>query len=191
MFGAISRFLDIFAYLRSPFLLVIRLLWGYLFFAAGYDKLINWDARLDMFMGLGIPMPYYSLLLVTCVEYLGGLMLMIGLFSRFWAFALSVTMIVAYATAHAAALTPLSDSLQALTNAGVFMLDSSMMSFAILKPAAAIIYKPFIDQSPFSFLYMTLLVLMWGPGYLSIDGILGMIFCRRKSSEVVEVESED
>lgn len=187
MFGAISRFLDMFSYLRSPFLLMIRLVWGFLFIVAASDKLANWDARLDFFTNtLAMPMPYYSLVLVTFFEYVGGFCLMIGLFSRFWAFSLSIAMGVALCTAHSEAFVPLNNSFNTLVESGFFAVNSDLLSFSILVPSGTLGIAKLTSQGPFPYIYMTMLVLMWGPGCFSVDWLLCKMFGRKKAAEVPE-----
>jgi putative oxidoreductase len=87
-------------HLRSPLLLVMRLVWGWGFFQAGRGKLGNLDVPTEFFASLNIPAPRVSALAAASTECFGGLLLLVGLGSRFAALALTVTMLVAYATAH-------------------------------------------------------------------------------------------
>ena len=135
----IYRILD---FLKHPFLLLIRLYWGYAFFQAGFGKFNNMPHVIDFFTQLGIFMPKYNAYFVATVETVGGLFLMAGLFSRLIAIPLVINMIVALLTAHAAAtLNLLHDP------------------------------KTFFEQEPFLFLYASLIVTLFGPGAFSIDDL--------------------
>lgn len=85
-------------------LLPIRLLMAYEFARAGFMKLngSNWFANVQD----NFPFPFnvipveISWFLATWAEILGGLCLVLGLFTRFWAFSLIVLTIVAIAGVH-------------------------------------------------------------------------------------------
>lgn len=90
--------------LQSPFLLLIRLYWGYGFFMAGKGKLFNLERTAGFFADLSIPFPMANAAAAGATECVGGLLLLIGLGSRLVSLPLAFTMIVAYATAHREAL---------------------------------------------------------------------------------------
>ncbi len=85
-------------------LLPIRLLMAYEFGRAGFMKLNgnNWFANVQD----NFPFPFnivpveISWFMATWAEVLGGLCLVLGLFTRFWAFSLVVVTIVAIAGVH-------------------------------------------------------------------------------------------
>lgn len=85
-------------------LLPIRLLMAYEFGRAGFMKLNgnNWFANVQD----NFPFPFsvipveISWFLATWAEILGGLCLVLGLFTRFWAFSLIILTIVAIAGVH-------------------------------------------------------------------------------------------
>ncbi len=85
-------------------LLPIRLLMAYEFGRAGFMKLNgnNWFANVQD----NFPFPFnvlpveISWFLATWAEILGGLCLVVGLFTRFWAFSLIILTIVAIAGVH-------------------------------------------------------------------------------------------
>lgn len=82
----------------GPLLSVLRIMTGLLFFAHGSAKLLGWPA-VEMFSG-GVPlmsMSGFSGLL----EFVGGILIVLGLFTRYAAFVLSGMMAVAYFMAHA------------------------------------------------------------------------------------------
>ena len=59
--------------LQSPFLLIIRLYWGWQFFAAGRAKLTDIDKFAGYFANWGIPMPKLNVILAGSTECFGGL----------------------------------------------------------------------------------------------------------------------
>ena len=126
-------------HLRSPLLLVMRLVWGWQFFGTGRGKLGNLDGTTEFFASLNIPAPRANALAAAVTECFGGLLLLVGFGARFAALALTFTMLVAYATAHR-------DSLGDLDQ--------------------------FVVQAPFPFLLASLVVLAFGAGTFSVDGLL-------------------
>src|SRR5271169_459449 len=82
--------------LQSPFLLIIRLYWGWQFFLTGKGKLMNLDRTAGFFASLHIPMPKLNAVMAGSTECFGGLLLLLGLGSRIATVALIGTMIVAY-----------------------------------------------------------------------------------------------
>jgi putative oxidoreductase len=127
-------------FLGSFLLLIIRLYWGGLLVISGIGKLMNIYSVADYFATLHIQYPLAIAFIVSLIEFLGGISLFVGLFTRFFSILLSVVFIAAYMTAH--------------------------------KEALQTIFKNpslFISQDPFLFLYASLVVLCFGPGFISID----------------------
>lgn len=81
---------------------VLRLVVGVVFLAHGGQKLFVWGfGNVAGFMGkIGIPAPMLAAIVVTLVEFFGGLALVLGLFTRWAAAFLSVNMLVAILTVH-------------------------------------------------------------------------------------------
>lgn len=135
--------------LQSPFLLFIRLYWGWQMFQAGLGKLGNIGHVIQLFQSLQIPLPGANAWLVSIVETIGGLMLLLGLGARFAAFALAFDMVIAYITADRGALLSMfSDSTE------------------------------FVQATPFPFLLVSLTVLAFGPGRFSVDYLIGRYISR-------------
>lgn len=130
-------------YLQSPILLLIRLYWGWQFFQGGIGKFGDIGKVAEFFNMLHIPIPTFSAYLVATVETVGGLLLLIGLFSRFAALFLVITMIGAYITA----------ALQAVKT---IFIDPEL----------------FFKQPPFLYLYASLIVLAFGAGFFSLDYLM-------------------
>ena len=129
--------------LQSPFLLAVRLFWGWQFFQTGKGKLGDLDKVTGFFASLNIPLPKANALLAGGTECFGGLLLMLGLASRLTALPLLFTMLVAYATTEREALAVLFSDPDKVTGA-----------------------------TPFLFLFAVLIVLIFGPGKLSADHFL-------------------
>lgn len=131
------------SWLQPILLLVVRGYWGYSFMLTGWGKLMNLDKTTGFFTELGLPLPKVNAIVAGGTECVGGALLMIGLASRLVSVPLAFTMCVAYATADKAAL-------------------------------HAIFSDPdkFTDAAPFLFLLTCLIVLAFGPGKLSIDGLV-------------------
>jgi putative oxidoreductase len=147
--GSYRRFVKATENLQSVFLLIIRLYWGWQFFIAGKGKIENIGKIVDAFTQMGIPHPALSAHLAGWTECIGGLCLLIGFASRLVSLPLIFTMCVAYATAHREALM------------GIFSDPDT-----------------FLSQPPFLFLLTSVIVLIFGPGRFSVDGLIKMF--RRK-----------
>jgi putative oxidoreductase len=135
--------------LKSPLLLFCRLFWGISFMVHGWEKLMHISRTADSFNQLNIPYPLFQAYLVGSLEFIGGLLLAIGLASRLIAIPLAIIMITAYLTAHLEAVQ------------GIFTNPNQ-----------------FVKESPFNFLLAVLLVLAFGPGRFSIDYYLKRYYFR-------------
>ena len=82
--------------------LATRIVIGLAFFHTGTGKFRHLDNVVGFFQGLGIPFPIFHAGLVASMETFGGIALIFGLFTRFFASGLSITMIVALLTADTA-----------------------------------------------------------------------------------------
>jgi len=138
------------SYLQSPLLLVVRLYWGWQFFQTGLGKLMHIPKIVDFFTSLGIPFPTFNAYLVGSLECVGGVLLFLGLGSRIIALPLTFSMLVAYITADREAL------------------------FSIFSDPGK-----FYAADPYTFLFAALLVLIFGPGKISVDSAIGHLRRRR------------
>ncbi len=138
-----QRYANLLSKLQSPFLLAVRLYWGWHFFLTGRGKLMNIDRTAGFFASLNIPMPKLNAMVAGSTECFGGLLLLLGLGSRIITLPLAFTMVIAYVTADHEAL------------ANIFN-DSDK----------------FVTAAPFLFLYAALLILIFGPGKFSLDALL-------------------
>jgi putative oxidoreductase len=81
---------------------VLRIVVGIVFAAHGAQKLfvIGLGGVTHMFHGLGIPSPYIAAIVVTLVEFIGGIALILGLVTRYAALLLAFDMAVAVGKVH-------------------------------------------------------------------------------------------
>jgi len=131
------------SYGQAPLLLAVRLYWGWQFAQNGWAKLHNLPRVTDFFTSLGLPLPAQTAAFVSSVEFVGGILLIVGLLSRITALALTIDMLMAYITADRAAL------------------------FSIIADPGK-----FYTADPYTFLFASLLVLIFGPGMISLDTLL-------------------
>ena len=83
-------------------LTVLRVVVGIVFLAHGAQKLFvfGFGGVAGLLEGLGVPAPGLFAVVVTVVEIVGGIALILGLFTRVAAIMLAVDMLVATLTAH-------------------------------------------------------------------------------------------
>jgi len=129
--------------LQSPFLLFVRLYWGWQLIQSGWGKLHNLAKVTEFFTSLNLPMPAQTAFFISCVEFFGGLLLILGLLSRLNALVLTVNMLMAYITADREAFLS-------------FFSDPDKFSAA----------------APYVFLVASLIILVFGPGLFSLDTLL-------------------
>jgi len=129
--------------LQSPFLFVVRLYWGWQFAQTGWGKLHNLAKISDYFTSLNIPFPAANAHFVAGLEFFGGLLLIVGLGTRLVGLLLAANMMVAYWTADHDALVSI------LSDPGKFYI-----------------------ADPYTFLFASLLVLIFGAGWLSFDALI-------------------
>src|ERR1700739_1175948 len=129
--------------LQSPFLLFVRLYWGWQFVQTGWGKLQHLHRVAEFFGSLGIPHPALVAPFVACVELVGGIFLILGLVSQLSGLVRSINMFVAYWTADRMALHSI------LSNPGKFYV-----------------------ADPFTFFFAALIVLVFGGGAFSLDRLI-------------------
>jgi putative oxidoreductase len=135
------------ATLQSPFLLLVRLYWGWQFTQAGWGKISNLSKVTGFFENLGIPFPAFNAHFIAGLEFGGGLLLILGLAARLVAVPLTINMLVAYITA-----------------------DREALLSVISDP------DRFYAASPYTFLVASLIVLIFGPGRFALDAWLAAKF---------------
>ena len=84
--------------------LALRLFLAPVMFSAGYNKAMSFESTVSWFgnseWGLGLPFPALLAFLATATELVGGVLLLLGLFTRYISIPLMFTMLVAIGTVH-------------------------------------------------------------------------------------------
>ena len=132
---------------QSPFLLFVRLYWGYQLMESGWGKLHHLDKVTEFFTSLNLPMPAQTAVAISCLEFFGGIFLAIGLLSRLTSLALTINLLVAYLTA-----------------------DREALSSIFSDP------DKFYAATPYTFLVASLIVLLFGPGKFAVDTLVNRWF---------------
>ena len=141
------QFFTLVSYLQSPFLLLVRLYWGWQLAQSGWGKLHHLSNVGEYFATLGLPMPAQMAVFISCVELFGGIFLALGLASRITGLVLSVNLTMAYVIGDREALLS-------------FFSDPDK----------------FIAAAPFAFLMVALMVLIFGAGRISADTAIAFLF---------------
>jgi putative oxidoreductase len=147
LFSYYTRASALASYLQSPLLLAVRLYWGWQFAQTGWGKMHNIAKITDFFASLNIPFPSANAHFVAGLEFFGGILLILGLGSRLIGLLLAGNMLVAYWTADHDALVS-------------FFSDPGKFYIA----------------DPYTFLFASLMVLIFGAGLFSVDTILKKLF---------------
>lgn len=86
-------------------LLVLRIVVGAVFAAHGAQKIFEYTipGTIGSFAGMGVPMPEIAAPFVAFVELIGGILLVLGLFTRLAGILLAIDMIVALVLVHLSA----------------------------------------------------------------------------------------
>ena len=129
--------------LQSPFLAIVRLYWGWQIAQNGWGKLHNLAHVTEFFASLGLPAPGPTATFVATFEFVGGILLAAGLLSRIAALGLVIDMTMAYITADREAF------FSFFTDPGKFY-----------------------NADPFIFLFLGLVILIFGPGKFSLDALV-------------------
>ena len=146
-----DRFFGLVSYLQSPFLLFVRLYWGWQLAESGWGKLHHLSNVTEYFTTLGLPMPAQMAVFISCVELFGGIFLALGLASRITGLVLTVNLIMAYVIGDREALVS-------------FFSDPDK----------------FMAAAPFIFLFVSLIVLIFGAGKISVDAAIALFFGSRR-----------
>jgi putative oxidoreductase len=140
---AYDRLTPLFVYAQSAFLLFIRIYWGSQLAHTGWGKLHHLDKVTEYFQSINVPMPGPTAHMVGALEFFGGILLLLGLGSRLISAILTVNLLAAYWFGdHEAFLAFFSDP------------------------------GKFYAADPFTFLFVAIIVLLFGPGFLSVDALL-------------------
>jgi putative oxidoreductase len=143
--------------LQSPLLLLIRIYIGYQCIISGWAHLHNISGMTVFFAKLHIPHPKANVYISGSSEFVGGALLLIGLCSRPISLVLAFNFLVAMLTVQ---------------------LSNYDFSFKELVHQIWADQSPILGDTAFPYLATALLVLVFGPGYLSTDGLIKSL--RRK-----------
>jgi putative oxidoreductase len=129
----------------GPFaLLILRLGWGWEMIESGHGHLTHIQATTDFFTSLHIPFPRANVIISGSTELVGGILLVLGLGARLISIPLGFNFLVAILTAS----------------------KDNVMHFFSQNPSKI------VDDTAYPFLITSLIILAFGPGLFSIDGIL-------------------
>jgi putative oxidoreductase len=142
------------SYAQSPFLLLVRLYWGWQFAETGWGKLHNLPQITTFFSSLNLPCPAFTAGFVAWVELVGGILLILDLLSRFTGLMLSINMMVAYWTADRVALQSI------FSDPGKFYV-----------------------ADPYTFFFASLMILIFGAGLFSSDTLFAKWIANRIDRE--------
>ena len=119
---------------------ILRVVVGIVFLAHGGQKLFVWGRGgvAGSFAQIGIPAPMLAAVVVTLVECLGGLALLLGLFTRWAAISLAINMVGAIFTVHLKAGFFLPDGYEF-----VLTLLAANVALALLGPGEASLERVF------------------------------------------------
>jgi putative oxidoreductase len=137
------RIASAFSSLQPVMLLGVRLYWGFQFAQTGWGKLHHLAKIAGFFASLNIPFPGVTAPFISMLEFVGGIFLILGLFSRPLAVLLACNMFVAYWTA-----------------------DREALSAVFSDPGK------FYAADPYTFLFASLMVLIFGAGFLAVDTVV-------------------
>ena len=137
------RIASAFSSLKSVMLLAVRLYWGFQFAQTGWGKLHDLVKITRFFASLNIPFPGFTAPFVSTLEFVGGIVLILGLFSRPIALLLAGNMLIAYWTA-----------------------DREALSAIFSDPGK------FYAADPYTFLFASLMVLIFGAGFFAADTLV-------------------
>jgi putative oxidoreductase len=151
--GSYARAARILNSLQSPLLLAIRLYWGFQFMQDGWGKLTHLDRVTQFFSSLNLPAPGMTALAVALIELVGGALFTFGIASRLVSLVLFLTMTMAYLSVPD---------------------DRVNFSHILSKP------EDFYGATPYVYWFAALLILILGPGFFSIDTLLGRWFGPKK-----------
>jgi putative oxidoreductase len=129
--------------LQSPFLLLVRLYWGWQFAQSGWGRLHHISQATEFFATLHIPFPGANVVFVSSLEFVGGILLVLGLGSRLISLLLACDMIVAYFTG-----------------------DPEALHSIFSDPGK------FYNADPYTFLFASMMILIFGPGRFALDWLL-------------------
>jgi putative oxidoreductase len=144
-----SGFVTALNLLQNPLLLAIRLYWGWQFAQDGWGKLTHLDKVTQFFSSLSLPAPGVAALMVALIELTGGTLFALGIASRLTSLVLFANMTLAYLSVPD---------------------DRTNFLHILSKP------DDFYGATPYTYWFAALLILILGPGVISVDWIIARRF---------------
>ncbi|MGA2849628.1 MAG: DoxX family protein [Terracidiphilus sp.] len=142
-------------WLESPLLLAIRLYWGWQFAQDGYGKLTHLEKVTQYFSTLNLPMPAQTALAVALIELVGGILFAAGIGTRLVSLVLFANMTVAFWTAEKDAFL------------GVLSTPDKFQA-----------------ADAYNYWFAALLILILGPGWISLDTLVRRFFTPKKNLDL-------
>jgi uncharacterized membrane protein YphA (DoxX/SURF4 family) len=136
-------------YVQDVLLLIVRLYWGGNLVVSGWNKFADFEGHAQIFENLGIIWPKGSLVVSGAAELGCGALLVVGLAARLAALPLVINMLVAFA-----------------------VVSGDQMRALFTHP------NEFVTAPEFLYLFACVLVLVFGPGLISLDALLGIFLGR-------------
>jgi len=150
-----DRFAALASKLQSPLLLGIRIYIGYQCAISGWGHLHHFDQTVSQFEEWKVPFPHVSVALSATTELIGGILLLLGFASRL----VSVPLIFNFFVA--------------MVQTDLAYPGSREKLFHLWDDQTII-----LQDTAFPFFVTAVLILVFGPGWFSVDGVLR--FFRRK-----------
>ena len=152
-----ETFAAVCSFFQPIFLFVLRLYIGYEAAISGWAHLHHVAQTTQFFVSLGIPLPKLNVYISGITELVGGVLLLVGLFSRLISIPLVFNFAVAIITYEA------SNSRQMLLHP---FTDDNFSNVVI-------------SDTAFPFFFVSLMILLFGPGDLSLDELVIKPLLRR------------
>jgi len=146
---AYEKFTLLLAKLECPLLTAIRLYWGFQFAQDGWGKLTHLPRVTEFFASLNLPAPGLTALAVASIEFAGGILFAAGIASRLVSLVLFLNMTMAYLSVPD---------------------DRVNFSHILSNPS------DFYSATPYTYWFAALLILILGPGWLSVDTLIARWF---------------
>ncbi len=137
---------------QCALLLVIRLYWGFQFTQDGWGKLTHLDRVTQFFTSLNLPAPGMTALTVALIEFAGGILFVLGIASRLVSMVLFVNMTMAYLSVPD---------------------DRINFTHILSNPS------DFYGATPYTYWFAALLILVLGPGLISVDTLIRRWFVKK------------
>jgi putative oxidoreductase len=154
------QFFTLVSYSKSPFLLLVRLYWGWQLAQGGWGKFHHLSSVGEYFGTLGLPMPAQMAVFIASVEFFGGIFLALGLASRMTGLVLTVNLTMAY-----------------------FIGDREALLSFFSDP------DKFTAAAPFAFLVVALVVLIFGAGRISADTAIAFLLGSGRAKQTDSVRA--